>query len=151
MHVTKYHWNFELCSFFVAWWNLHWKNCVCGSSATWQLCLCDGNTTHGRSQHCKDFKGKEWNAFILLPRIKKAFLRYLQRGHRRQKKLQWRKAVKVAWSTSHCSKADARETKNNRSVKLQKLYMDKKKRVAIERTTQLVPKKQFGWYTFAIP
>ena len=36
MHVTKYHWNFELCSFFVAWWNLHWKDCACGSSATGQ-------------------------------------------------------------------------------------------------------------------
>ena len=87
----------------------------------------------------KTSKVKNGTHLFFLPRIKKAFLRYLQRGHRRQKKLQWRKAVKVAWSTSHCSKADARETKNNRSVKLQKLCMDQKK-VAIERTTQLVPK-----------
>ena len=65
-------------------------------------------------------KVKNGTHFFFLPRIKKSFLRYLQRGHRRQKKLQWQKAVKVAWST------DARETKNNRSVKLQKLYMHKK-------------------------
>ena len=64
-----------------------------------------------------------------------------------QKKLQRRKAVKVvSEACPHSSKADARERKNNRSVKLQKLYMDKKIYIyiAIERTTQLVPKKQFG-------
>ena len=75
-----------------------------------------------------------------------------------QKKLQRRKAVKVvSEACPHSSKADARERKKNRSIKLQKLYMDKTKKkqktkkTAIERTTQLVPKKQFGWYTFAIP
>ena len=26
------------------------------------------------SHHCKYFKGKEWKVFLLLPRIKKAFL-----------------------------------------------------------------------------
>ena len=80
------------------------------------------------SHHCKDFEGKEWNVLVLLPRIKRAFLRYLQKRLWMQKKLQRRKAVKVvseAWS--HCSKADARERKKNRSVKLQKLCMDKKK------------------------
>ena len=81
---------------------------------------------------------------------KKTFLRYLQRGHRRQKKLQWWKAAKVARSPSHCSKAGARERKKNRYVKFQKLNMDKRKS-AIERSTQLVPKKQFDWlYSFAI-
>ena len=64
-----------------------------------------------------------------------------------QKKLQRRKAVKVvSEACPHSSKADARERKKNRSVKLQKLYIwtKKKKKAAIERTTQLVPKKQFG-------
>ena len=63
-----------------------------------------------------------------------------------QKKLQRRKAVKVvSEACPHSSKADARERKKNRSVKLQKLYIrTKKKKAAIERTTQLVPKKQFG-------
>ena len=46
-----------------------------------------------------------------------------------QKKLQQRKAVKVvSEACPHSSKADARETKNNRPVKLQKLYMDKKRK-----------------------
>ena len=62
-----------------------------------------------------------------------------------QKKLQRRKAVKVvSEACPHSSKADARERKKNRSVKLQKLYIWTKKKAAIERTTQLVPKKQFG-------
>ena len=105
------------------------------------------------SHHYKDFKGKEWNIFLLLPRIKKAFLCYLQKRQCMQKKLQWRKAVKVvseAWS--HCSKADARARKKNISVKLQKLCMDKKKKQQLnERTTPLVPKKQCGWlYSFTI-
>ena len=30
-------------------------------------------TQHGRSQHCKDFKGKEWDAFILFTENKKGF------------------------------------------------------------------------------
>ena len=29
--------------------------------------------THERSQHCKDFKGKEWDAFILFTENKKGF------------------------------------------------------------------------------
>ena len=47
-----------------------------------------------------------------------------------QKKLQRRKAVKVvSEACPHSSKADARERKKNRSVKLQKLKnMDKKKK-----------------------
>ena len=65
-----------------------------------------------------------------------------------QKKLQRRKAVKVvSEACPHSLKADARERKKNRSVKLHKLYIwtkKKKKKTAIERTTQLVPKKQFG-------
>ena len=41
--------------------------------------------------------------------------------------------------------------KENTSVKLQKLYMDKQKKAAIEQITQLVPKKKLSWlYTFAI-
>ena len=75
----------------------------------------------------KTSKVKNGTHLFFLPRIKKAFLRYLQRGHRRQKKLQWRKAVKVVWSTSHCSKANARETENTRSVKLQSYIWTKKK------------------------
>ena len=53
-----------------------------------------------------------------------------------QKKLQQRKAVKVvSEACPHSSKADARERKKNRSIKLQKLWMDKKtKKAAIERT-----------------
>ena len=55
---------------------------------------------------------------------KKAFLRYLQKRQRMQKKLQRRKAVKVvSEACPHSSKADARERKKNRSVKLQKLYI----------------------------
>ena len=106
---------------------------------------------HGRSQHCKDFKGKEWDAFILLPRTKKGFSAlFTKRALQTKEATQWWKAVKVAWSTSHCSKADARETNNNRSVKLQKLYMDKKKSSYRTNDTDC-SKKQFGWlYSFAI-
>ena len=79
------------------------------------------------SHHCKHFEGKEWNLFLRLPRIKRAFLRYLQKRQRMQKKLQRRKAVKVvSEACPHSSKADARERKKNTSVKLQKLCMDKK-------------------------
>ena len=57
---------------------------------------------------------------LLLPRIKKSSCM--------QKKLQWWKAVKiVSEACPHSSKANARERKKNRSVKSQKLYMDKKK------------------------
>ena len=83
---------------------------------------------------------------------KKASLRYLQKRQRMQKKAVRRKGVKaVSEAWSHCSKADARGRKKNRTIKLQKLYMDKKKKkAAIERTTQLVAKKQLGWlYSFA--
>jgi len=70
-----------------------------------------------------------------------------------QKKLQRRKAVKVvSEACPHSSKADARERIDPSSCKS---YIwtngQKKTKAAIERTTQLVPKKQFGWlYSFAI-
>ena len=72
----------------------------------------------------KDF---EMEHIAFLPRIKKALLRYLQKRQRMQKKAVRRKGVKaVSEAWSHCSKADARGRKKNRSIKLQKLYMDKK-------------------------
>ena len=106
------------------------------------------------SHHCKDFEGKEWNLFLLLRRIKKAFLRYLQKRQRMQKKLQRRKAAKVvseAWL--HCSKADARERKKKdpSSCKSYAWTKQQKKQQLNERTTPLVPKQQCGWlYSFAI-
>ena len=61
-----------------------------------------------------------------------------------QKKVQQRKAVKVvSEACPHCSKADAREKKIDLSSCKSYIWTNKQK-AAIERTTQLVPKKQFG-------
>ena len=92
------------------------------------------------SYHCKDFEGKEWSIFLLY-QDKKGFSALFTKKCNACKG----KAVKViseAWP--HCSKGDARGRKKNRFIKLQKLYIYGQKKAAIERTTQLVPKKQFG-------
>ena len=72
---------------------------------------------------------------------KKASLRYLQKRQRMQKKAVRRKGVKaVSEAWSHCSKADARGRKKNRSIKLQKLYMDKKKKQQLNERHSLLPR-----------
>ena len=84
------------------------------------------------SHHCKDFIGKERNILLLLLRIRKTFLRYLQKRQRMQYKLQRWKAVKiVSEGCSHCSKAHTSERKKNRSRQVAKAMLGQKK-AAIE-------------------
>ena len=64
-----------------------------------------------------------------------------------QKKVQQRKAVKVvSEACPHSSKADARG-KKNRSVKLQKLYMDKKKKQQLNERHSLFPRSNLVVYS----
>ena len=66
-----------------------------------------------------------------------------------QKKLQRRKAVKVvSEACPHSSKADARERKKNRSVKLQKLYIwTKKKKQQLNERHSLFPRSNLVVYS----
>ena len=67
-----------------------------------------------------------------------------------QKKVQKRKAVKVvSEACPHSSKADVRERNKNRSVKLQKLYMDnnKKKEQQLNERHSLFPRSNLVVYS----
>ena len=102
--------------------------------------------------HCKDFKGKEWNLLLLLPRIKRLLCAIYKKGNACKRKLCGGRVLKPFLRHGRIVQKlmQEEERKIDQSSCKSFTWTKKKKKAAIERTTQLVAKKQLGWlYSFA--
>ena len=118
-----------------------------------QLRLCDGNTTHRLQSALQRLLGKERNAFILLPRIKKAFCTIYEEGTADIRSYSGGRLFKSLGRHRIVQKPmqEKQRTIDLSSCKSYICKKKKKKKSSYWTNDTACSQEQFGWlYSFAI-